>query len=101
MLVYLDRRRSVRCLCFPLEKATFELNFSSMEMACCITMHVHFTHCVVRARLDASPRREDNSRSIKLFHEIFPVVNMIVIKSARFMSGMFRVRYAVLMHAPS
>ena len=59
MLVCLDRSRSVRCLCFPLEKTTFELNFSAIETECCSSMNVCFTHCLVRHRLDASPRRKD------------------------------------------
>ena len=35
MSVCLDRRRSVRCLCFLLEKRTFELNLSAIETECC------------------------------------------------------------------
>ena len=88
------------CLCLPLEKTTFELNFSVMEMVCCSAMHVHFTHCVFRARLDASPRREGTSLSVNLFRELFQMVHMIVTKSARFVPGILRVRHLVLTHTP-
>ena len=40
MLVCLDRRKSVRCLYFSLEKTKFELNFSAIEMSRCSAMHV-------------------------------------------------------------
>ena len=85
---------------FTLEKTTFELNFSAMETVCFSAMHVYITHCVVRARLDAIPRIEDTSRSANLFRELFQVVDVIVTKSARFVSGMLRIRSLVLMHAP-
>ena len=58
MLASLDRRRSVRCLRFPFEKTTFELNFSAMETACFSAMHMHLTRCAIRARLETSPSRE-------------------------------------------
>ena len=79
----------------------FELNLSAMETACCSAMHVHFTHYVVRDRLDTSPRREVTSRSVNLFRELFQVFDMIVTISARFVSVMLRVRSIVLMHVPS
>ena len=96
----LDRRRHVRCLCFPLEKTTFELNFSAIETACFGDTCVNFTHFMVRARLDTSPRKEDTWRIMNLFRELFQVVDVIVTKSARFVSGMLRIRSLVLMHAP-
>ena len=97
MLVCLDRR----CLCFLLEKTTFELNLSAMEMACCSKIHVNFTHCVVRDRLDTIPRREAISRSVKLLRELFQVFDRIVTSSTRFVPGTLRVRTLVLMHVPS
>ena len=60
----------------------FDLNFSAMETSCCSAMHAHFTYCVVRARLDVSPRREATSRSTNIFRELFQVVYRIVTKSA-------------------
>ena len=101
MFVCLDRMRSVRCLCFPLKKTTFELNFSAMETVCCSATHVYFTHYVVRDRLGAIPRREATSRSVKIFRELFQVVHMIVTKSTCFVSVMIRVRSIVLMHVTS
>ena len=90
----------MRCLCFPLEKKEFELNFSVMGTECCSAMCVHFTHCVVRARLETISRREATSRSVNIFRELFQVVDRTVAKSARFMSGMLRLRPLVLMHTP-
>ena len=90
--------RSVRCFCLPLEKTTFELNFSAMETLCCNAMHVCFTHFVVRVRLNTSYRRDTTSRSMNLLRELFQSVNKIVTKSARFASGMIRVRSLALMH---
>ena len=81
-----------------LEKTKFEFNFSAMEMSCCSTRHVCFAYCVVRDRLDTSPRREATSRSANLFRELFPVVDAIVTKSASFVSGTLRVRSLVLMY---
>ena len=101
MLACLDRRRSIRCLCFPLEKKTFELHFRTTETACFSAMHVHFTHFVVRARLHTIPMREATSYSVNLFRGLFQVVNRIVTKSARFVSGILRVRSFVLTHVPS
>ena len=71
MLLCLNRMRSMRSLCFLLEKITFELNFSVMETAYFSAMHAYFTHCVVRARLEIRPRREATSRSVKLLRELF------------------------------
>ena len=87
-----------RCFCFPLEKTTFGLNFSAMETACCSAIHAHFTHCVVRYRLDTIPRGEATSRSVNLFRELFEVVDRKVMKSARFVSVIIRVRSLVLIH---
>ena len=100
MLVCLDQRRSIRFLRFPLENIAFELNLSTTEMACCSVMHAHFTHCVVRAKLGMSPRREATSRSVNIFRELFQVVDRTVAKSVRFMSRMIRLRSLVLMHTP-
>ena len=86
---------------FPLKKTTFELKSSATETAYCSTMHVHFPHCVVRARLDSIPTREATSLSLQLFHELFQVVNMIVTKHLSFASEMLRVRSLVLMHDPN
>ena len=86
---------------FPLEKTTLELKFSAMETACCSTMHVCFTHCVVRTRFDASPRREAISHRVNLFREMLQVVDRIVTKGAHFVSGMFMIRSLALTHAPS
>ena len=72
-----------------------------MQTAFCSEMHAYFTHCVVRSRLDANPRREDTSRSVNNFRELLQVVDMIFTKSTRFVSAMLRVRSLVLMHAPS
>ena len=41
ILKCLHQRRSVKCLYFPHEKATFELNFSTIKMACYSAIHVH------------------------------------------------------------
>ena len=97
MLVCLDRSRYVMCLYFPLEKRTFKLNFGTMETACCSSIYVYFTHCVVRARLDTSPRRKATSFSVNLFRELFQVVDRMVTKSARFVPGILMVRFLVLM----
>ena len=86
---------------FPLEKTKFELNLSAMETACYSSMCVCFTHCVARARLDATPRREDTSRSVNLLRELFQMFNMITTSSARFMSGILRLKSLLLMHVPS
>ena len=101
MLVCLDWRRYVTCLYFPLEKKTFELNFSAMETACCSAMHAHFIHCLIGARLDTSPRRDATSRSVNLFRELFQVFDMIFTKSALFVSEMLIVRSLELTHMPS
>ena len=85
---------------FPLENKTFELNLSAMETACCSKMHVCFIHCVVRARLDKSPRREATSRSVNLFRELFQVVDRTVMSSARVVSGIRMVRSLMLMRVP-
>ena len=100
MLVCLFRRRSVRCLCFPLEKTTFELNFSAMKKACCSATHVHFTNIVVMDRLDTRPKREATSRRVNLFRNLCQVVDRIFTKHARSVSGMLRVMYLVLIHVP-
>ena len=100
MIVCLDRRRSVRFF-FSFEKATLELNFIAMKTMFSSAMHVNFTHFVVRARLHSIPRREATSRSVKLFHELFQVVDRIVTKSTLFVSGILMVRSLVLMHVPS
>ena len=71
---------------FLLEKTTFELTFSATETTCFSAMHVHFTHCVVRARVDTSPKREATSRSVNLFRELFQVVYITFTNSARFVS---------------
>ena len=86
---------------FPLENAMLELNFSAMEMACCNAIYVHFNHFAVRDRLNKGPRREATSRSVNPFRELFQVVDRIVTSSARFASGMLRVRSIVLIHSPS
>ena len=56
---------------------------------------------MVRARLDASPRRKATSRSVSLFRDQFQVIDMIVTKSELFVSGMLRVRSLVLMNVQS
>ena len=89
----------MRCLYFPLEKTAFELNFSATETACCSAMHACFTHCVVRARLGTSPKREATSHSVNLFRELFQVVDRIVTKSTRIVPEMLRLRSLTLMHA--
>ena len=101
MLVCLYRRRFVRCLCFLLEKTTFELNFSAMEDARCSAMRLCFTHCVIMARFDTSHRREATSLIMNLFRELLQVVNRIVTKSLRVVSGMLKVTSLVLIHVPS
>ena len=101
MLVCLDRRRSIRFLCFLLEKTMLESNFSAMETICCSVMHVCVTHLLVRVKLDTSPRRESTSRSVQCFCELFQVVDMIFTKSARFVSGILMVRPLALMHMTS
>ena len=80
---------------FTLEKKTFELDFSTIETVCYSSMHVHFTHCVVRIMLDTSPRREDTSRSVNLFRELFSIVDRIVTRSSNFVSGILSVRSLV------
>ena len=75
-----------------------ELNFSAMETARCSVTHVNFTYCVVRARLDTSPRREATSCIVNLFRELFQVVDRIVTKSTHSSSGMLIVMSLVLMH---
>ena len=82
-------------MCFPLAKTTFELNFSLMDTECCSAMQVHFTHCVKRDRFDVSPKREAISRRANLFRGMFQVVNMIVTKSCRFVSGILKVRFSI------
>ena len=79
----------------------FEFNFSVMEIVHCSAICAHCTHFVVRARFDTSPKRKDTSRSVNLFRKLFQVVNRIVTKSFRFVSGMLRARSLVLMHAPN
>ena len=69
-LMFLEVRTLVRCFNLPLASTIFELNFKSR-----ITVHfmddlVILVHCVVRARLDTIPRREDNSRSVDLFCQL-------------------------------
>ena len=76
-----------------------ELNFSAIETTCCSAMHVRFSHCVVSHVLGTSPRRDATSRSVNLFRELFQVVDMIVTKSARCVSGMLRVTSLGLMHS--
>ena len=81
MLMLIDRRRSGRCLCFPLAKSSFELNFRAMDTACYSAIQVCLTHCVARTSFDNIPRREATSRSTHLLCELFHAVNMIFTKS--------------------
>ena len=71
-----------------------------METACFRTMHVHFSHYVVRARLHTIPIRKATSSSVNLFRELIQLDDMTVAKSENFVSGMLRVRSFALMHAP-
>ena len=64
-------------------------------------MHAHFFHCVVRFRLDTSSSREDASRSVNLFRELFQLVDRIVTSSALFVSRTLRESSLVLIHVPS
>ena len=88
-------------MCSSLENTIFELNFSDIEMACFSAIHACVAYCVVMARLDTSPRSEAASRGMNLFRGLFQVVNRIVTKSTRFVSGMFRVSSLVLIRVPS
>ena len=54
-----------------------------------------FSHYLVRDRFDTSPKREATSHSVNLLREMFQVVNRIVTKSSRFVSGIIRVRFLV------
>ena len=58
MLVRLDLRIHVMCLCFLLENKMFELDCSAIETECCSAMSVCITHCLVIVRLNDIPRRE-------------------------------------------
>ena len=58
MLIFLDRRNSVRSLCLPLANTAFGLNFSAIDIACYSMTQVCVTHCVVRARFDDIPKRK-------------------------------------------
>ena len=62
---------------------------------------MHFTRCVLRARLDTISRRKDTSFSVNLFRELCQVVDVKVTSSAPFVPGMLRVRSIVLVHVPS
>ena len=56
---------------------------------------------MVRARIDTIPKRKDTSRSANFFCELLHAVNRIVTKFFRFVSGMLRVRFLLLMHDPN
>ena len=56
MLTFLDRRRSVKFLCFPLTKKKFYLNVSPIDIECYSVMYVCFTHYVMRKKLILSLR---------------------------------------------
>ena len=86
---------------YPLEKTTLGLNFSVMEPACCSATHMCFDHSVIRARFCTSPRKEATSCSVNLCRELFQVVDRIVTKSARVVSGILIVRSLVLFQIPS
>ena len=101
MLIFLDRRSSVRCLCFPLSNKTFELNFSVIERVCCSAMWVNFNYFVLKARFCTRPKIEATTLSANLFRELFQVVKKIVTKFFLFMSGILTLRFLVLMHTPS
>ena len=58
------------------------------------------THCVVRSRFDASPKREVISRSVQLLREVLHAVNIMITKSFRLLSGMLSVKFLVFMSAP-
>ena len=100
MLLCLEIKRSVRCLCFPLEKTTFELSFIKIETSYFSAIRAHFTHCVVRSRLDTRPKRKYTLRSVNLLRELFQVVDRTVTKSEYFVSRILRVRSLVFVHAP-
>ena len=72
-----------------------------MDTACCSEMQVCLIYCVVRARFDTSSKREATSRIVNLFHELFQVVNSIAAKYFRFVSRTLRLKFLVLLHAPS
>ena len=81
MSMLLDRRRSVRYLCFPIAKTSFELNFSVRDAAYWSKMQVCLTHFVVRSRFNDMSKRENNSRSVDLLRKLFRVVSRILTKS--------------------
>ena len=81
MRIFLDLSRHVSCLCFPLAKKGFELNFSERDTACRIVVQVHLTHCMVRTRFDSNHKKEAVSRSVILLRELFRVINIMFTKS--------------------
>ena len=81
MLMLLDRRRSIRCLYFPLVKPVLELNFSERHTACWSAMQVHLTYYVVRDRFDTIPKREAIPRISNLLCGLSRVVNSVFTKS--------------------
>ena len=55
---------------------------------------------LVKDRLATRPKKEATSCSVHLSRDLFQVVNRIVTKSFRFVSGILRVRFLELIHAP-
>ena len=92
----LDLSRSIRCLCFPMQKTVLELNFIARGTVCCSAIKVCLTHCVMRARLDASPKREAISHSVKLLRTLLHVVNIRFVKSWHSLSRILSVRFLLL-----
>ena len=88
MLIFLDLSRYIRYLCFLLTKTVLELKLSASDAACCISIQVCLTHCVVRSSLDSNSKREAISRSVSLSHELLHVVNVMLVTPFRLLPVM-------------
>ena len=93
MLKFLDARRYVRCLHFPLASTMFELSFSARGTAYWSATQVHLTHCVVKARIDANLKKEAISRIANLSREIFHVFNRMLAKYLRLFYSVLIARF--------
>ena len=101
VLIFLDQRRYVRCLWFPLANKSFKLNFSLRNAEYWSTMRVHLTYFVARVKIDTIPKRYSTSRSANLFSEVLHVVSSNLTKSWRLSCRILSARFLALMSTPS
>ena len=101
MLMFLDARRSARCLIFLLVRTVLKLNFRARSDAFCRAMQEHSIYYTLRVTFTNSPRRETTSHILKIFRELCHSINIVVTRSLHLLHGMLSARLLVLMRIPS